>query len=468
MAASLPDSRFVGVDLSSVQVGEGQKLIGDLGLKNVELKHLSILDVSADMGKFDYILCHGVFSWVPAGVQEKILAICSENLSRDGIAYVSYNTYPGWHMRGMIRDMLSYHAEQFVDPRMRVGQARNLLDFLAKSVERENSPYSLLLKQEVNSIRRCSDSYLFHEHLEEVNEPIYFRQFIERAVRHKLKYLGEVDLRVMVPGNYPPEIENVLHMLSSDIIRMEQYMDFLRNRMFRQTLLCHAGQNPNYSLRAEQVKSFHVASPAKAAKAEPVIHTPEEELFETPDGITLTSREPIVKAAMVHLSKVWPRTMPFMEVLGLARESLKALGKECSVQDDILSLSQAFLTFYVSASTSLLELHVEPARFVTGISTKPQVWPLARLQAVEHNRVTNLRHESVYLGNFERHLVRLMDGTHDRADLISLLMGLVDGGELSVEKDGQAVIDKTQRIDMIAQSMDNQLQLIARNALLVG
>ena len=110
MAALYPNSRFVGIDLSARQVEAGTRNISQLGLSNIELRHGSITDVDDSWGQFDYILCHGVYSWVPAAVQDKILDICKWNLSPDGIAYVSYNTLPGWHMRGMIREIGRAHV----------------------------------------------------------------------------------------------------------------------------------------------------------------------------------------------------------------------------------------------------------------------------------------------------------------------------------------------------------------------
>ena len=140
MGAGIAPRRFLGIDLSGRQVADGQKVVGTLGLTNVELKQRSITDVDPSWGHFDYIVCHGVYSWVPPAVQDKILEICATNLAPQGVAYVSYNTYPGWHMRGMLRDIMCYHARRFDDPQARVGQARALLDFLAKSVAHQGGP----------------------------------------------------------------------------------------------------------------------------------------------------------------------------------------------------------------------------------------------------------------------------------------------------------------------------------------
>jgi len=137
LAELYPDSEFVGVDLSARQIADGQKVVQAAGLKNITLRHASITDVDESYGKFDYIICHGVFSWVPDPVRQKILAVSAALLNPQGVAYVSYNTYPGWHMRGMIRDMMRFHAMLFDTPARRVEQARALLDFLAQSAKND-------------------------------------------------------------------------------------------------------------------------------------------------------------------------------------------------------------------------------------------------------------------------------------------------------------------------------------------
>src|SRR6202042_1194227 len=127
-----------------------------------------------------------------------------------------------------IRDMMLYHTERFDDPKQRIGHSRALLDFLARSVPQDKSPYSLMLKEELAQLSKQEDNYLFHDHLEECNDPIYFHQFVKRARAREMKYLGEVEIAVMLPRNFPREVEQVLQRLSSDLIQIEQYMDFLR------------------------------------------------------------------------------------------------------------------------------------------------------------------------------------------------------------------------------------------------
>src|SRR5687768_17251136 len=174
MAYSLPESRFVGIDLSAAQIAAGQEFCRPLGLGNLELRAGSILDLDESLGQFDYIICHGVYSWVPRGVQDRILWICGRLLAEHGIAYVSYNTYPGWHRRGIARELMRYHARRFDDPPTKIQQARSVLSFMAEAASKCNSSLATGLAFESKSLEKDPDYYLFHEHLEEVNSPLYF------------------------------------------------------------------------------------------------------------------------------------------------------------------------------------------------------------------------------------------------------------------------------------------------------
>ena len=135
----------------------------------------------------------------------------------------------GWRMRGMIRDIMRYRAQFFEAPEEKLNQARGLLTFLSNSVKSENNPYGMMLRSELESIVHSDDSYLLHEHLEDINEPVYFHTFAERASRAGLQYLGEADFGVMSVENFPEHIQGMLQSVSRDTVELEQYMDFLRN-----------------------------------------------------------------------------------------------------------------------------------------------------------------------------------------------------------------------------------------------
>ena len=465
MAQTLPDSRFIGIDLSARQIADGREVIQALGLTNIELRQLSIADVGPELGEFDYIISHGVYSWVPDAVQEQMLAIGERQLAPDGVAYLSYNTYPGWRMRGMIRDMMQYHARMF-EPPQRVPQARGLLDFLAQSVPTENNPYGILLKQELEMLRRQSDSYLFHEHLEEVNEPLYFHQFVERAAARRLQYLAEADFSTMLASNFAPQVAETLRRVAPDIIRMEQYMDFLRNRTFRQTLLVHADRKLRRDLNYQHLSGLLVASPARPVAEKPDLASPTAEQFRAPNGATLQSPNPITKSAMALLAERWPQALPFAELRAAARGRLQPLHIQdaASVALDAQVLGMELLQCY---TVGLIELRTWQPAFAIRASERPLASPLARWQARRGPRATNLRHETTDLNEFSRHLLPLLDGEHDRDAVLRALEQRVAEGVLVAEQHGKRVTQQPAVLKLLTEALDYTLPLLARSALLL-
>ncbi len=473
MADYLPDSQFVGIDLSARQVNDGQELIKQLGLKNVQLRHANILDVDASYGMFDYVIAHGVFSWVPDKVRDKIFDICAKQLTPNGIAYISYNTYPGWHLRGMIRDMMRYHSSRFATPQHRVQQSRALLDFLAQSVRQETGAYAVLLKQELETIRHQADHYLYHEHLEENNDPLYFHTFAERAKAKGLKYLGESRVGTMVTGNFGPDIEKTLRMLATDQIQAEQYMDFLRNRMFRESLLCLDRVQPNWAVNPESLRVLHVASGAKAVgqdgKPLPQVNLTGEEnvSYRSPSGMTMATTRPLLKAAMHVLAQAAPGTVPFDSLRKQARE-LVGGGNPTDpkvVSDDTQVLAVGLLNCYMGSD--LIELHGMPITFARTAGPKPVALPLARWQAQKGTMATNRRHEVVRLNDLDKQLLPMLDGTNDRAALVEKLTQAAQAGALNVQKDGTTLSDPKDIKQALESVMDQALANVARMALLV-
>src|SRR5262249_45391654 len=298
---------------------------------------------------------------------------------------------PGGHGRGGPRAVMRPPARRFDDPQERVGQARALLDFLTKSVPRQGGPYGILLKEEVEHLRGKPDSYLLHEHLEEFNEPIYFYQFAERVAARGLRYLGEADVAMMGDRAFPVEVQETLRRVSSNLIHMEQYMDFLRTRTFRQSLLCRKDVRISHQLSPEQLTPFHVASRARPVSPEPDVRSDKVEQFKVAGSATLSTPDPLAKACMVYLAEVWPRAVPFETLRAEARAQLgPGAGPDTADQDRQVLGAQLL---YCYTSSGLVELWLQPPRFTTEVTSRPVASPLARLQAEAGGTVTNLRHE---------------------------------------------------------------------------
>ncbi|HSS71109.1 MAG TPA: class I SAM-dependent methyltransferase [Casimicrobiaceae bacterium] len=415
MAEVLPHSEFIGIDFSAVQISQAAAEVSALGFANVRLLNMDIREFGDAFGSFDYIIAHGVYSWVPNEVQEKLLEICARQLAPNGIAYVSYNTLPGWALRGLVRDAMLYQSRRFSDPKMRVEQARAVLDFLADSLKRSTSPYCTMLLEEAHFVRQQPDYYIFHDHLEEVNEPLYFHQFMERAARHGLRYLAEAEFRSMVPRDLSPEAQQTFKQAALDLMQREQLMDFLRNRTFRQTLLVKQATSLTRNLSPERLFALSVATRAKPLNEAPDERSTATEEFRAPDGSALTTQRPLTKAAMVALAQNSPAAIPFGELCHLAKARLGAPGP--TVAAEMATLASDLLQCF---SVGVVELHSGASPFVVEPGDQPRASAFARLHATRGARVTNLRHESVDLDEDARRLLDLLDGTRPHEVLAAL------------------------------------------------
>jgi len=455
MAMGMPGASFLGIDSSPRQVQDACGLISGSGLSNIRVELRDILALDPTIGTFDYIICHGTFSWVDRVVQDKILEISSACLAPHGLAYISYNTFPGWHFRGLVREMICYHVRRFDQPADRAREARGLLQFLTRSTLGIEPVYSNLLKQELDYVTERSDSYLLHDHLETVNDPIYFHDFVERASSRGLQFLCEVQSTSIAPENLPPGIADGLREFSADDIEFEQFMDFVINRRFRQSVLCHAGAQLRRGASPDDFGRLHVAARTTADHA-----------------VAALQDEPIVKAALEHLHQIWPLSLPFESLLHALRARMKAVDdpQASHVTPGAEELKSGLIHCY---NKKRVELNTIPPSFVLTISDKPIASPVARMQARSGNTVTNLRHEAGQLNEFGREVLSMLDGSHDRASIVGKLIQSVESGRVTLSRKesdvtkGPAGHAKT--VEEAAQdSLDDCLKKLARFALLTA
>lgn len=237
-----PEATFTGIDLSPVQVQHGNELIQSMGLTNVTLMEKNIMDIDDDFGTFDYIIVHGIWSWVPDMVKDKILSICNRNLSDRGIAYVSYNTYPGWKRLEQLRDIMLYsekhaHHDSLKD---RTVYTKNVLKLIAETMKmderaRTQSNYKI---NNINRVVQSNDYYVGHEYLETINDPVYISQFVARAEQQGCTYIGDESLqRSFITWLDDAVVENINVLSQGNHVDKEQYYDYVYDTQFRMALL---------------------------------------------------------------------------------------------------------------------------------------------------------------------------------------------------------------------------------------
>lgn len=458
MAYELPESSFVGVDLSPQAIASGRAQAAELNLGNLDLRAMSIVELDGAAETFDYIICHGVFSWVATPVREKILCICQESLAPHGVAYISYNTLPGWHLRRMLREMLLYHVRGIDDPEERTRRTYEMIEFLATAAGDAQDEHSIFLRSARDHLEQYRDrpSYIAHEYLEETNAPFYFEDFALRASAHSLQYLGDAEPHMTAIDNLPPAIASRLRAFTSDPIALEQYADFTQNRTFRRSLLCHAGITLIDEPTPARMRRLHAATPVKPLASQPDLRAGVSESFRTERGKTFSSTHPVAKAALTSMAAAWPRALSFDALLDALRDSI-GVADELVLADLLASL----------LGSGVISLHAVPPRCTEVVSARPCATELARRQSQAGLLVTNQHRRVVMLDDAIAHfLLRQLDGKNTHADLVRLLDREVSAGRLDISVDGR--IPDVTRIPAVLQAvLEHHLKKMAEYALLV-
>jgi SAM-dependent methyltransferase len=463
MAQTLPDAQVLGVDASPGAIERGTTLARAAGLANVELRCATFEQLGDGAGKpagkdpgdpygkgqvqslgkgpveslrndsaeFDYIVAHGVYSWVPPQARGALLDCVKRCLAPEGIAFVSYNAYPGSYLRDMARDMLRYHVQGVSDPGERLASAQELMRTIVE-IE-QPSPFARVLREQMERMLGYSDALLFHDDLAEVSTPFYFHEFVEHVSARGLQFLSEADLFESQMRDVPESAGHLMASLPEDAVVREQYMDFFKNRMFRQTLICHDRTPIDRALDEAAVEGLWISSRARPqedvgregeegrarGETQPIAHGPEPEedpearTFLTPEGSSMTTSEPLVQAAMGALGDAWPRSLAFPTLLARARE---AAGPEAPREPVAARLRGVLLQAYL-ARIVMLAGCVPP---VSGeVGERPTVSPLARAQsAAGLLACSSLLHANIRLdGELEAGALRLLDGTRTLAEV---------------------------------------------------
>ena len=239
------DATFVGIELSQEQVEKGNEVIANAGLTNVSLVQSDIASIGSEIGTFDYIIAHGVYSWVDDGVKDALLRLVDEHLAEDGIAYISYNTYPGWHTMDEVRQLMMFsnrdktqfnHKEKVLHGKT-IGSIVGSQILKYDNLKERNSKFLGALR----SVMQKDEYYVGHDHLEPNNDPVYFYQFNDHLGAHNLAYLCDADLTLSMVRSFDADIADTLDKLAlNDHVAQEQYLDFILDTTFRKSIICKA------------------------------------------------------------------------------------------------------------------------------------------------------------------------------------------------------------------------------------
>jgi methyltransferase-like protein len=466
MAFQLPESEFIGLDLAQRPIASGQSYVKDLELGNITLHSMDVCEASSErFGRFDFIIAHGLYSWVTHPVRESVLAICREMLNPQGVAYISYNAYPGNHLRDLVRGMMRFHSAGFQDPIEKVGQARGLLKFLAESTLQPDY-YVAAIRAQFERTLKYTDEAFFHDDLSEVNQPFYFHEFMSDAGRHGLQFVGEARANELEPARFTPQVVQRMRELEDapEIVR-EQYKDFIRGSAFRETLLCHGEIELASDLLVERVAKLYASCDAVPKEINDD-RGGEATLFRRSGGMELESAHPLITASLKFLGSHWPAAVSFEALLAAARAAATVERIRGDEFDEAEILREALASAY---RAGFLEFQIFPHEVTNVVSQRPKASRLARFLLERGDSTSNQLHVFMKFPDpLSRRLVQLLDGTRDREMLTRDLIEYVRSGHGEALENGVLVENIADVAAILERRVREGLESLAREGMLVS
>lgn len=458
LAYSLPHSNFVGIDLSPVQIADAQEFADGVGLKNIELACADLCALNADLGQFDYIVAHGIYSWVPQPVKEALLAATARHLAPHGVAYISYNTYPGGHMRNMLRALCLYETRNVASPQDAPPQVRTMFGRMKEALANREDAYAAAVLEQIKLIEPSQDGFIAHEVLEADNDPVYFYQFCEHARQHGLRYLAESQLTTHFALGLDPEILAKIDP-EGDRVQFEQYLDFLYGRSFRSTLLCGHDVPIYRQPMPERLDGLYLASSA-SPKSEPT--TGGAVSYANP-RCELEIAHPLGQAALDCLRESWPANLPWEELLRAARA--RANRDQLDLKADQQTLAAMALGWFAVGLVELTNYAVPRDEQTTA---QPKFSAVARFQGTHGWPITDLghRHLTKPITALSHVIWTGMDGTRDSDGVVDGVLEILANTTIEWDGDTPLPAEEAQRRAVVAQRVADEIERLRRSRLL--
>ncbi len=407
LAVRFPQARFLGVDLSEAEVAVGQARAAALALSNFTLQAGDILDIPESGEPFDYIICHGVLSWVPKPVQEKIFRLCASRLADNGIAVISFNVRPGWNLHKVTRDVCLASVDRNAAPLEQVEQARAGLQRLSETVD-PGTLYGEIIRRAAQRFPTLGSPYILGEYLAPINDSFFFSDFAAAAAAVGLHYLGEGQSGTTTADQLMLRAEPIINASAQgDRTATQTLIDLYSGRLFRRAML--GKSPPGMPGDIEKLRAAHISAALEAG--------PQPGMFRTPEGDTFRA-EPEARETFETLGRLFPATLPVADL------DAKALR-------NILQI----------AWMGRIGLFTHPLAIGRASDVAPRAFALARLEAREgQDWATSLRHLPANLSQDERILLPLLDGTRSHDTLAAALDPKAPSSASALERLRQALI----------------------------
>lgn len=436
LAAANPQGEFLGVDINSSHIESINKDILAGGLTNARAITSDFASLSEDIGTFEFLTLHGVFSWVSPEVREQILAIAKKHLAPGGLLLVSYNAMPGWAHLQPIRGILrQYAALRQGDTTQRIRDALNYLVFIRdkKAKYFEDNPRAAsyvdgLLKQDLR--------YLAHEYLNEHWTSFYFSEVASMFGTAEMSFVGSLPIHT----NFwdlcvRPEFQDLFRTTSNRLVT-ESHKDFCANTAFRWDIFSKQPQViENTEARVDLIDGLYFRAIRDDVKLPHQVNL---------GVVTSTVQGPLYETLLSILSH---ETLELQQILGHQQLTGNAPA-------DIIRAIDA------GVAMGLFEVSAGPVQITADAVQKKPFVSLPFNQFVLKNDLLSGRPVSLAsmatgtghsLGDFDAAILHELSEAGE-AGLAERVIARLAESKRSLQKDGKPVTDNTIRKEMVEQA----------------
>lgn len=296
VAATHPEAEVWGFDFNPAHVEWATRVAATAGLSNAHFAEASFAELAqrpeAALPAFDFMVSHGVVSWVSPDNRRALLDVIRRRLRPGGLTYLSYNVTTGWAPIVPLRRLMCMLAE--ASPARTDLAAPGILQFIDRMKEAgalyfQGNPR---VETRLEDMRKQETRYIAHEYLNRDWYPLMFADMAEAMADTKCSYVGSATLSENIDAlAAPPSMTPLLNEMPDRVLR-ETLRDFGSAQAFRRDLY-RRGETPlTASEQGEMLDALAVA-PMGATIPDPVT-------FPSPIG-TVTGRADVYQPLIAAL-----------------------------------------------------------------------------------------------------------------------------------------------------------------------
>jgi hypothetical protein len=266
LAAANPQAEFVGVDFLPDHIAHSQSVADAAGLTNVQFVEADFVALAAawrdDLGTFDYVTLHGIYTWVSEAVREAVIR-CLVHATRPGsLVYVGYNSLPSWlsampfqHITQELKRMTGHGGSVAIDDSLQLFDrllAGNALAFSTLPA----------LKARLERVKTEDPNYLVQEYLNDGWRPMWHSQVARQLAPADLEFVGSATIvEHLLPEAFPPGLKALILEQSSCALRQD-LQDFILNQSFRRDIFRRGSANADSTANLLDIRLRLLKPPA--------------------------------------------------------------------------------------------------------------------------------------------------------------------------------------------------------------